>query len=123
MIRQCSLVMCASLSVAGKFSNAAFPVITFRKRRQAQETVILPAESKMTAGVKLLYMHIVLDAFYCVADFLITADNGLTFGCFFLQQLQKIFFTAVLQIFFDVGDADIQRTQVDDDFQIKKLLN
>ena len=115
--------MRASLTMACKFGNAAFAVITFRKRRQTQQTVILPAESKMTAGVKLLYMHIVLDAFNGVADFLITADNGLTFGCFFLQQLQKIFFAAVLQIFFDIGDTDIQRTQVDDDFQIKKLLN
>ena len=30
---------------------------------------------------------------------------------------------AVLQIFFDIGDADIQRTQVDDYLQIQKLLD
>lgn len=115
--------MRASLTMACKFGNAAFAVITFRKRRQAQQTIVLPAESKMTAGVKLLYMHIVLDAFNGVADFLIVVDDCLTFRCFFLQQLQKIFFAAVLQIFFDIGDADIQRTQVDDYLQIQKLLD
>lgn len=123
MIRQCSLVMCASLTMAGKLSNTAFAVIVFRKRCEAQQTVILPAERQVTAGIKLLDVHILLNAFNGVADFLITADNCLTFSCFFLQQLQKILFTAVLQIFFDIGNADIQRTQVDDYLQIQKLLD
>lgn len=123
MIRQCSLVMSASLPVAGKFSNTAFTVVTFRKRREAQQTVILPAERNVTAGVKLLDVHIILDALDGVADFLITADDCLTFCCFILQQLQKMLLAAVLQIFFDIGDADIQRTQVDDYLQIKKLLD
>ena len=77
----------------------------------------------MTAGVKLLDVHIILDALDGVTDFLIAADDGLTFRCFFLQQLQKMLLAAVLQIFFDIGDADIQRTQVDDYLQIKKLLD
>ena len=123
MIRQCSLVMRAPLPMAGKFGNAAFAVVTFRKRRQAQQTIILPAERNVTAGIKLLDVHILLDALDGVADFLITADDGLTFRCFILQQLQKMLLAAVLQIFFDIGDADIQRTQVDNDFQIQKLLN
>lgn len=100
MIRQCSLVMRASLPMAGKLGNTAFAVITFRKRRQTQQTVILPAESKMTAGIKLLDVHIVLNALDGVADFLIVVDDCLTFRCFFLQQLQKMLLAAVLQIFF-----------------------
>ena len=116
-------MMCASLAVARKLGNTAFAVVAFRKRREAQQTVILPAERQMTAGVKLLNVHILLNALDGVADFLIAADDGLTFRCFFLQQLQKMLLAAVLQIFFDIGDADIQRTQVDDYLQIKKLLD
>ena len=109
--------------MAGKFGNTAFAVIAFRKRCKAQQTVILPAERNVTARVKLLDVHILLDALDGVADFLITADDCLTFCCFFLQQLQKMLLAAVLQIFFDIGDTDIQRTQVDNYLQIQKLLN
>ena len=123
MIRQCSLVMRASLPMAGKLGNTAFAVVTFRKRRQTQQTVILPAERQVAAGIKLLDVHILLNAFDGVADFLIVVDDCLTFRCFFLQQLQKMLLAAVLQIFFDIGDADIQRTQVDDYLQIQKLLD
>ena len=115
--------MRASLTMACKFGNAAFAVITFRKRRQTQQTVSLPAERNVTAGVKLLDVHILLNALDGVADFLIVVDDCLTFRCFFLQQLQKMLLAAVLQIFFDIGDADIQRTQVDDYLQIQKLLD
>ena len=115
--------MRASLAVARKLSNTAFTVVAFRKRCKAQQTVILPAERQVTTGVKLLDVHILLDAFDGVADFLVTADDGLTFRCFFLQQLQKMLLATVLQIFFDIGDADIQRTQVNYYLQIKKLLD
>ena len=115
--------MRASLPMAGKFGNAAFAVVTFRKRRQTQQTVILPAERQMATCIKLLDVHILLDALNGVAYFLIVVDDCLTFRCFFQQQLQKIFFAAVLQIFFDIGDADIQRTQVDDYLLIQKLLD
>lgn len=89
MIRQCSLVMRASLTMTGKFGNTAFAVITFRKRRQTQQTVILPAERQVATCIKLLDVHILLDAFDGVADFLIVVDDCLTFRCFFLQQLQN----------------------------------
>ena len=108
MIRQGSLVMRASLPMAGKLGNTAFAVITFRKRRQTQQTVILPAERQVTTCIKLLDVHILLDAFDGVTDFLIVVDDCLTFRCFFLQQLQKMLLAAVLQIFFD-GKGSCQR--------------
>lgn len=83
MIRQCSLVMRASLPMAGKLGNTAFAVVTFRKRRQTQQTVILPAERQVATCIKLLDVHILLDAFDGVADFLIVVDDCLTFQLFF----------------------------------------
>ena len=108
--------MCLLQRVLSKFGNPLFGIVSARKRRYAQKMLLVPRKRDITAGIFIVDSDFVGEVVDDFADFLILADNFFTFSFLLRQHLCKILLAALGKIFLDVGDADVERTQVDDNF-------
>ena len=116
VIGQDGLVMCLLQRVLSKFGNPLFGIVSARKRRYAQKMLLMPRKRDITAAIFIVDSDFVGEVVDDFADFLILADDFFTLSLLLCQHLCKILLAALSKIFLDVGDADVERTQVDDNF-------
>ena len=116
VVGQDGLVMCLLQRVLSKFGNPLFGIVRARQRCYAQKMLLVPRKRDITAGILFVGCYFTRNTCNCLADFLILADNFFTFSFLLCQHFCKILLAALSKIFLDGGDADVERTQVDDNF-------